>query len=605
MPELRKTVFMAKVVKNTGASGDSLLWSLFTSVKLAVALIFLITLACILGTFIIQDKPPQEYVARYGESLASFLEFTQLTNVFQSYWFILILLLLCANLICCTIARWRGDLLQLGFILTHISIILILAGSIIGLAFGQKGVIWIAEGQTVKEFYRRDGSPMPLPFGLRLVKFITEKHPPKFELLSYVKDKHREKVLPIEVGRPQRIPKSPYTVTIKQYIPDAVVLQEAVNKSEELKNPAIFVQLYGSKEVAVEGWLVAKNQNAYIDNKRDLRLEYMWLNSADEFDRAASQVEASARPTLTVTLEEKKTTREVPIEVGKGFSLGGYNIKFLEFVLDFTARHMPLAQQRPANPAVRIELQGPQGTESRWVFANFPDWDKMHPTKNKGLKLTCTVPKNISFVTRQVKILQGPDGRRLFTYIKDNKVVQTVEWELNKKYDVGDTGHQIRIAKFYPDFGIKESVVKRSDEVGKPALLVEITGPVGKLTDWVFADVPNSTPYMDGNFFLLYRQFGENIKDWKSTLEVVEAGEVVAEKTIEVNDPLKYGGYTFYQSSYDPENPKISGLQVARDPGVWLVYTGFSTLCFGIIFIFYLKPLVRRRIQAMKAEEER
>ncbi|MFQ5862900.1 MAG: cytochrome c biogenesis protein ResB [Candidatus Brocadiales bacterium] len=597
---------MAKVAKNTGASdNDSLLWNLFTSVKLAVVLIFLIALACVLGTFIVQDKTHQEYIARYGESLASFLEFSQLTIVFQSYWFILLLLLLCTNLICCTIARWRGDLLQLGFILTHISIILILAGSIIGLAFGQKGVIWIAEGQKVEQFYKRDGSPASFPFELHLVKFVTEKHPAKFELLTYVKDQHREKVLPIEVGTPQHVPRSPYTVTIKEYIPDAVVLEEAINKSEELENPAIFVQLYGSEEVAVEGWLVAKNRSTYIDNIRDLKLEYKWLNSAEAFDKVATQVEASEKPTLTVTLEDKKIAKEVPVEIGKSLSLEGYNIKFLEFALDFTGRHLPLNQQQPVNPAVQIELQGPQGTESRWVFANFPDWDKMHPTKNKGLRLTCKVPKDVSFVSQRIRILHGPNDKRLFTYIKDNKVVETMNWELEKKYTINSTNHQIKIAKFYPNFGIKQSVVKRSDELKKPAVLVEVNGPVGKLTDWVFTDAPDATPYMDGNFFLLYKQFGENIKDWKSTLKVVEAGKVMAEKTIEVNNPLKYGGYTFYQASYDPENPKISGLQVTRDPGVMLVYVGFSTLCFGITFIFYLKPLVRRRIQAMKAEEEK
>jgi cytochrome c biogenesis protein ResB len=597
---------MAKVVKNAGApANDSLLWNLFTSVKLAVVLIFLMALACVLGTFIVQDKLPQEYVTRYGESLASFLQFFQLTHVFQSHWFILMLLMLCVNLVCCTIERWRGDILQLGFVLTHISIILILIGSIIGLGFGQKGVIWIAEGQKIQQFTRHDASTAPLPFELELVKFITEKHDPKFELLTYVKDKHSEKVLPIDVRTPQHISRSPYTVTVKEYIPDAALLEEAVNNSDASENPAVFVQLYNSKEPAVEGWLVAKDRSTYVDNKRDLKLEYRWLNSAEALDKATTQTGTSEKPTLTITLEEKKTSKVFPVEIGQSVSLEEYNIKFLEFVLDFTQKNLPMNQQQLVNPAVRIELQGPQGTESRWVFAYFPDWDQMHPTKNKGLKLTCNVPQNTSFVGQQIRILHGPDDKRLFTYIKDDKIIQTANWELEKKYDIGGTGHQLAIAKFYPNFGIKQSVVKRSDALVKPAVHVEITGPAGTFTDWVFADEEDATPYTDGNFFLLYKQFGENIKDWKSTLRVIDGGEVVAEKTIEVNDPLKYGGYAFYQSSYDPENPKISGLQVARDPGVSLVYVGFSTLCFGIIFIFYLKPLVRRKIQTMKAEEEK
>jgi cytochrome c biogenesis protein len=40
-------------------------------------------------------------------------------------------------------------------------------------------------------------------------------------------------------------------------------------------------------------------------------------------------------------------------------------------------------------------------------------------------------------------------------------------------------------------------------------------------------------------------------KDWKSVLRVVKDGSTVMAKTIEVNDPLKYGGYTFYQVGYE------------------------------------------------------
>ncbi|MBI5902780.1 MAG: cytochrome c biogenesis protein ResB [Deltaproteobacteria bacterium] len=40
-------------------------------------------------------------------------------------------------------------------------------------------------------------------------------------------------------------------------------------------------------------------------------------------------------------------------------------------------------------------------------------------------------------------------------------------------------------------------------------------------------------------------------KDWRSRLRVVKDGSTVTAKTIEVNDPLRYGGYTFYQAGYE------------------------------------------------------
>ncbi|HHT9152963.1 MAG TPA: cytochrome c biogenesis protein ResB, partial [Candidatus Hypogeohydataceae bacterium YC40] len=532
--------------KNVVQSEEGLLWSFFTSVKLAVALIFLIAIACGLGTFIVQDKTPEEYKARFGDSLASFLQLTQFTQVFHSYWFTLLLVLLATNLVCCTIDRWRGTLLQLGFILTHISIILILTGSIIGLWFGEKGVLWIAEGQKAEQFNLRNGTPRPLPFELHLDSFITEKHPPKYDLLSYVKDQHKEKFLSTELGKPQPIPKSPYAVTIKDYIPDAALLEEAINTSEEAKNPAIFVQLYGSENVAVEGWLVAKDRNWYVDRKRDLKLEYRWVESSEELKKV--NVINPSKLTLTVRQKEKNVSQEFQAEVGRSYTWEGYNLKVLDFTLDFTQRTRPLKEQQPNNPGIQVELDGPQGKENRWVFANFPDWDEMHPTKYKELKLLCEIPQDISFVSQQVRILQGPNDQRLLAYIKGDKVVESFPWELEKKYNIGDSGQQIKVTKFYPSFGVKQSVVKRSDELKKPALYVEIDGPRGKITDWVFAEAQQATAYTDGNLFLLYKQMGENIKDWKSKLRIVDGGKTVMEKTIEVNDPLKYKGYAFYQA---------------------------------------------------------
>ncbi|MDO8140971.1 MAG: cytochrome c biogenesis protein ResB [Candidatus Brocadiales bacterium] len=78
-------------------------WDFFCSVKLAVVIILVLVLACIIGTVILQEKTFDEYVARYGYGLSTFFKITQLNNVFYSYWFSVLLVLLCANLICCTI----------------------------------------------------------------------------------------------------------------------------------------------------------------------------------------------------------------------------------------------------------------------------------------------------------------------------------------------------------------------------------------------------------------------------------------------------------------------------------------------------------------------
>jgi cytochrome c biogenesis protein len=52
------------------------------------------------------------------------------------------------------------------------------------------------------------------------------------------------------------------------------------------------------------------------------------------------------------------------------------------------------------------------------------------------------------------------------------------------------------------------------------------------------------------NFEIDFYDNRDTPKDYKSWLTVIKNGKEVMKKTIEVNDPLKYGGITFYQSSY-------------------------------------------------------
>ena len=59
-----------------------------------------------------------------------------------------------------------------------------------------------------------------------------------------------------------------------------------------------------------------------------------------------------------------------------------------------------------------------------------------------------------------------------------------------------------------------------------------------------------------------------------------------------MNKPLEYGGYTFYQASYQVEEgaPPISVLSVNYDPGRWLKYVGSMLLVLGIVIMFYMNP---------------
>ena len=76
----------------------------FSSVKLAIVLLIVITVASIMGTLIPQQRSTAEYAARYGQ-LANLLIRLEFTKLYHSWWFIGLLILFSLNIIICNLTR--------------------------------------------------------------------------------------------------------------------------------------------------------------------------------------------------------------------------------------------------------------------------------------------------------------------------------------------------------------------------------------------------------------------------------------------------------------------------------------------------------------------
>ncbi|MBI4702746.1 MAG: cytochrome c biogenesis protein ResB [Deltaproteobacteria bacterium] len=108
----------------------------------------------------------------------------------------------------------------------------------------------------------------------------------------------------------------------------------------------------------------------------------------------------------------------------------------------------------------------------------------------------------------------------------------------------------------------------------------------------------HALPFADGRYVAVLRLRDTEAKNYTSTLSILDAGQVVARREIAVGDPLSFGGYALYQSNYDPENLRYSGIEVVRDPGLWLVYLGLGAMLLGVVQRLYLRALGRRRVKA-------
>jgi len=159
---------------------------------------------------------------------------------------------------------------------------------------------------------------------------------------------------------------------------------------------------------------------------------------------------------------------------------------------------------------------------------------------------------------------------------------------INKK-----TG-SLRITRVFGNFKIRFKdghpiVVDSSGKGENPAVEIEHVKPDGQIaTYYIFERFPEFSKIPKYLKITYHRQ----IKDFISDVEVIKAGRVILSKSIRVNHPLHFGGYHFYQQSYDEKEGRYTVLLVVSDLGLEIVWLGYVLLGAGIVWLFYIKDIV-------------
>ncbi len=181
---------------------------------------------------------------------------------------------------------------------------------------------------------------------------------------------------------------------------------------------------------------------------------------------------------------------------------------------------------------------------------------------------------------------------------KAKGIITEITPEVGVESGIADTGYKIKALRYLPDFVMDtatKAAVSRSAMPNNPAIEVELKNKEGKAkTFWVFARFPDMHQEIAKDFKFIYHWVGRRPKDFISKVTILKDGKALMSRDIRVNEPLRFGGYTFFQSSYDNEALKWSGLQVVKDPGVPVVYLGFALLILGLTMIFYVNPLMQK-----------
>ncbi len=82
------------------------LWSFFASIKLALFVLTTLAATAVIGTVIPQQEGVSWYVQEYGAKWARLIELFDIADMYSSWWFLLLLGMLCTNLIVCSVERF-------------------------------------------------------------------------------------------------------------------------------------------------------------------------------------------------------------------------------------------------------------------------------------------------------------------------------------------------------------------------------------------------------------------------------------------------------------------------------------------------------------------
>jgi len=82
------------------------LWRFFSSVRLTVTVLLTLAVTSVFGTLIPQNQNPADYRAAFGDTVYRLLKIFDVFNLYYSWWFQLLLLVLVLNIIVCSLDRF-------------------------------------------------------------------------------------------------------------------------------------------------------------------------------------------------------------------------------------------------------------------------------------------------------------------------------------------------------------------------------------------------------------------------------------------------------------------------------------------------------------------
>lgn len=574
------------------AVGFKVKWHRFlTSNRFAVPALACVTAFSIIGTLIVQTKS-----TAVGASNQGWISLLFLNDIFHSFGFSAVVGMGAGGIALVLARKRRFTMRYAGSVGAHLGLLFILAGASVGILQGVKGRLDLHIGESSDRFSVEGENGLirerPLGFSVTLDDFRVLHYDRDLELLVYDISREREKKLAAvnPASENDVLKLRAYGVETVRYFPDHAQEWEVTEDSGDSRTAAL--GLLSQQQEGIIWMFDDRSGNFQADAPRDVK--FFWEAArAEKFLQDNRNAGVSSPHILSIG------GKEIAVEPGGTYSIPGTDQRLevtralADFVLDETSKKPTNRSDKPNNPAIEVLIKDAKDVAlgTGWLFANYPDF---HGMKNELSRLKITyhyrTPESIS----SLRALIVGEREELWK-LANGEVLSRIKME--KGRPLPDPFEKLTLQALYPTVRRSLRDVNRSNKTNNPLAVVRLAGHAQSLS------VTPREPLRlsESKVLVLAPKGGDTVRDYVSLLTVAAEGHKVLSATVEVNHPLSYRGYSFFQSDYRPDDPTFSGFQVVRDPGLWIVYLGLILNASGVICALLAAPLLKRKKAATGA----
>ncbi len=498
-------------------------------------------------------------------------------GVYGSWWFITLMVMICASLILSVAVRYPWQRKHVGFIIVHASMI-----SLIGLGFFTmftkvEGRIILDKGQASQQM-QMDKK------WVRLLSSNDRSAP----VLDYTFIDGTGKV---ELGED--------TLYIKEIWANSEEVTKILNDSP---TPLHAVEIITAPGQTVGDWVGQVDATQAAPTLGDFALRVMptgetWTPPTDE--------------PWAVYLDQAGAEHSIP-NVGESLGESAWTVTSIEYFERATIGAGSVITERengPPNPAVVLVLTHTYGSvEQQMAFERFRDSpfiQQLEGETTTGVSLTY---RGEFFAEPTLAVMRDKDGRVHAVYAEPGAAIVSYQNNGEWPWEITVAGNEVKILQDITHARRSTTLEERPEaESSSPAIVVAASedGETTVLRWRMPAEVSIGDrtvaleygPVMVNLPFRLelveFRKTrypgSEMAMAYESSVLVTTEGRDVFDFRIHMNHPYKQDGWKVYQSGYLSDS--ITVLQVTKDPGLVPMYLASIALCIGILVTFYSRSL--------------